>query len=73
MSDIRKITVDFSKWENETGKGPEKIGGFWAQAIREAGDSPLYINNDTGEIYAPVMSREMFEKFYGNVKETKDE
>ena len=69
MSDIRKITVDFSKWEERTGKGPEKIGIFGAQAIRDAGDSPLYINPDTNEIYAPVMSREIFEKFYGNVKE----
>ena len=72
MSDIRKITVDFSKWEETTGKGPEKIGVFGAQAIREAGNSPLYIDPETGEIYAPVMSRELFEKFYGNVKEEND-
>lgn len=69
MSDIRKITVDFSKWEEKTGKGPEKIGVFEARAIIDAGDSPLYIDPATDEIYAPVMSRGIFEKFYGNVKE----
>ncbi len=69
MSDIRKITVDFSKWEEKVGKGPEKIGIFGVQAIIDAGDSPLYIDSETDEIYAPVMSREIFEMFYGNIKE----
>lgn len=69
MSDIRKITVDFSKWEERTGIGPERINIFGIQAIRSAGDSSLYIDPETGEIYAPVMSREIFEKLYGNIKE----
>lgn len=70
---MKQITVDFSKWEEKTGEGPERIGVFGVQAIRDAGDSPLYINPDTNEIYAPVMSRKIFEEFYGDVKENKNE
>jgi len=68
---MKQITVDFSKWEEKTGKGPERIGVFGVQAIIDAGDSSLYINPDTNEIYAPVISREIFEEFYGKVKEIK--
>lgn len=63
---MRKINVDFSVWEGKTGHGTNRIGSIPAQIIRDA-DEPLYLDDSTGMIYAPVMTRELFEEFFGRV------
>lgn len=68
-----KITVDFSKRCNIEEKYRPATHIKNALYEKNLGGNPIYLDEETDIIYAPICTRDHFERFYGNVKEESDE
>lgn len=69
---MKQITVDFSKYGDieEKYRSATYIGN--ALYEKNLGGNPIYLDEETNIIYAPICTRDHFERFYGNVKEKSD-
>ena len=67
---MKKIKVDFSLFCNDEQKKPRPRTVDIASTLYEEylGGNPIYLDEETKIIYAPICTRDHFEKFYGNVK-----
>ena len=68
---MKKIRVDFSKCGDLEGLRPiSKI----ASTLRkeELGGNPIFMDEETTIIYAPICTRSHFEAFYGKVFEEEE-
>lgn len=66
---LREVDLDFSKWEEATGRPKSHIGTIAGQVLARAIDDEvmIYVDEDTGNIFVPIMPTSIFEKHYGNV------
>lgn len=70
---MKQITVDFSKIDDIKERYRPRTHIANALYEKNLGGNPIYLDEETDIIYAPVCTRDHFERFYGNVKENKDE
>ena len=66
---MKEVTIDFSKWEEATGRPKAHVGTIAGQVLARAIDDEvtIYVDEDTDNIFVPIMSVNLFEKHYGNV------
>ncbi len=69
---MKQITVDFSKVGDIEEKYSPATHIENALYEKNLGGNPIYLDEETDIIYAPICTRDHFERFYGNVKEEKD-
>jgi hypothetical protein len=70
---MKQITVDFSKYGDIEKRNMPVTHIANALYEKNLGGNPIYLDEETDIIYAPVCTRDHFERFYGNVKEESDE
>lgn len=66
---MKKIKVDFSKYGDMN-----RPRTFIANSLYEKnlGGNPIYLDEETMIIYAPICAKSHFEAFYGNVIEEEE-
>ncbi|MBP5596251.1 MAG: hypothetical protein J6Y02_12770 [Pseudobutyrivibrio sp.] len=66
---LKEVELDFSKWEEATGRPKEHAGTIAGNVLARAIDDEvrIYVDENTGDIFVPIMSVSLFEKYYGNV------
>ena len=68
---MKKIRVDFSKCDDLEGlRQISKIASTFYEAERSK--LPIFMDEETMIIYAPICARSHFEAFYGNVFEEEE-
>lgn len=66
---MKEAVIDFSKYEEATGRPKSHIGTIAGQVLARAIDdgAKIYVDENTGNIFVPIMSVSLFENYYGNV------
>ena len=69
---MKQITVDFSKLGDIENINMPMTHITISLYEKNIGGNPIYLDEETDIIYAPICTRDHFERFYGNVKEKKN-
>ncbi len=65
---MKRVILNFDKFEKMTGCSKDHIGTSDASILAHS-TSPIYLDETTGQIYAAVISTDLFNTFYGDVIE----